>query len=143
MKMMVPEWARCIVCRILAGFCLVATVSGCASHTEARIRHYFSMAPSTPLTSTNIQSALLVQFPIGTPSATVKAALEKQGMGKDGKSQLWQVKPNSLWNGNSLCCGPDDYSSKWLLMRRMQVSFALDAQQNVKKIEVQIFDYGL
>jgi hypothetical protein len=120
---------------------LVAALSGCASHTEARIRHYFGMSPSEPLTSTNIQSNLLLQFPIGTSSATVEATLQRRGIGKDGKSAIWRPETNEWRTANTLCCGPYDYEEFLLSsfpMRRLQVCFDLDAQSNVKASKYQV-----
>jgi len=142
------KWLRYIVF-LVAGFILITAFSGCAStawKTEARIRHYFGLAPHEPLNSTHIQSALLVQFPVGTPSATVEASLAERGVGKDGKSMMWRPKPNELLPGNRLCCAPSDYEDKLFSvfpMRRITVCFDLDEQLRVKQIRVESFNYGL
>jgi hypothetical protein len=127
---------------------IVAGISGCIGFgnveqkkTEARIRHYFGLASSKSMNSTNIQSALLLQFPVGTPSFRVEASLAERGVGKDGKSMMWRPETNKWWTGNSLCCGPNDYSDGFISMRRIQVVFNLD-QQKVKAIEVFSFSYS-
>jgi hypothetical protein len=140
MKTTLPKWLRYIGYVIFVGFILIFAVVGCGSieqkKTETRIRHYFGLAPHEPLNSTNIQSALLLQFPAGTPITNVEATLTERGIGKDGNSMMWQT--NSF-----LGCEPYDYSDAWFSMRRIQVNFDLDEQQKVKQIQVDSFDIGL
>jgi hypothetical protein len=103
---------------------------------ENRIRHYFGLAQQAPLTETNIESALSVQFPVGTPATTVENSLSARGLNKDDHSRMWQT------NG-SLCCAPNDYSDGFISMRRFQVSFSLDDQKKVKTVDVSSFRYSL
>jgi hypothetical protein len=146
MKTISPKWWRIIASIIFAFFFLIGG-AGCAGiKTEARIRHYFGLAPHEPLNSANIQSALLLQFPVGTPSVMVEASLTERGVGKDGKSTMWRPESNKWWTGNALCCGPNDYEHAWLStfpMRHITVCFDLNEQQKVKQINVEIRDYGL
>jgi hypothetical protein len=145
-KIISPKWLR-ITAGIIFAFSVLIGGVGCAGiKTETRIRHYFGLTPHEPLNSTNIQLALLLQFPVGTPSVTVEASLAERGVGKDGKSMMWRPESNKWWTGNALCCEPRDYSHAWFStfsMRHITVCFDLDEQQKVKQINVEIHDYGL
>jgi hypothetical protein len=142
MKTISPKWL-CIFAGIIFVFFVLIGCVGCAGHkAEARIRHYFALAPHEPLNDTNIQSALLLQFPVGTPSVTIEASLAERGVGKDGKSVMWRPETNQWWAGNALCCEPYDYSDGWW-MRHVEVCFELDEKQKMKRINAVIYNYGL
>jgi len=119
---------------------LTTGVAGCGimqqRDTEARVRGYFGLPRCGSLEGTNIQSAMLHQFPVGTASTKVQTSLFERGMGGDGASKIWRTN-------NILGCGPNDYSDGWFSKRRIGVWFVLDGQGEVTNIQVQSFSYGL
>lgn len=127
-------------------FCCLASLSrvtGCTGGAEARIRHYFGVAPNQPLQETTIRAALVSQFPVGTPSTVVETSLAARGIGKDGKSMMWRPQADQWRTNKTLCCQPFDYTDGLISKRRITVCFDLDEKQKVKQIEVESFDYSL
>jgi hypothetical protein len=111
--------------------------TGC-TNSETRIRGYFGMTKNRPLQDATIQAALQSQFPTGTPIKNVESILAQRGLGKDGKSIMWE-------NADSLFCQPDDYHDQVfsITKRRLTVCFEMDAQQKVKQITVDSINIGL
>jgi hypothetical protein len=130
-------WLRYLHIGIL--ICFVWTITGCADvEQKHRVQNYFGLAADEQLNSTNIQTALLQQFPLGTLKVDVETALVKRGFGKDGHSEMWQT------NG-VLYCVPDDFEDSWfkLGMRRIDAGFYFDDQEKLKKIDVETYVYSL
>ena len=146
MKAHVPKLWRLTPVFLLCCFVFLVGVAGCASRNEARVRRYYGLAKGEPTQDAKIKAALLLQFPIGTPSTNVESSLAARGLGKDGKSVMWLTPANKLRSATALCCGPYDYeqhSFSVFPMRRLTVWFDLDEKQNVKQINVESFNYGL
>ena len=66
----------------------------------------------------------------------LQAWLAGQGLGVDGHSMTWQTNHYVSYQVY-------DYSDAWFSMRHTQVTATFDDQQKIRKIQAQIYSYGL
>jgi hypothetical protein len=147
MSWKIPKWLRILycfglACAVLIAVCilLVATCIVC-SHleqrkTEARIRHYFGIGSSEPLTDSVIKSNLLANFPLGTPVSELEKWLSGRGLGVDGHSDTWQTNQYIVYQVY-------DYSDAWFSMRHIDVQATFDEHLNITNIQTDVFSYSL
>jgi len=139
-KVNLPKWVRVCGCILLAGTILTTACVGCGAleqrKTEARIRNYFALGPSEPLTSPVIQSNLLAYFPLGTPVDRLETWLMARGLGVDGHSVTWQTNQYVSYHVY-------DYSDAFFSMRHIQVTAGFDGQLQITNIQAEVYSYGL
>lgn len=141
MKRQFRKWFYVLGGLLLAGiFLIVVVAAGCGSlqqhQAETRVRHYFTLAASAPLTDSVIVSALQARFPIGTPVNQLKTWLTGQGLGVDGHSSIWETNQCVYYQ-------VEDYADAFLSMRHIQISVSFDASQKIQDLQASVYSYSL
>ncbi len=74
-------------------FVALSLVISCGHSTEARVRTYFAISPSTSIDSVTVKAAVLRLLPLGTPEPEAVRRLGQRGIGHDGMTTY--IPPDS------------------------------------------------
>lgn len=136
MNRTIPKWLRMLgylglVCAVLLAACTYCHFQ--KTKAEARIRHYFSLRSSDPLTVSVIESNLRAYFPLGTPVDKLEKRLSNQGFGVDGYSDIRRTSQIIVFQVHG-------YSDVWFSTRRIEVRAMIDDHLNITNIRAYVYN---